>query len=333
MKKNIAIVAGGYTSEFSVSMKSAFGLKSFIDSDLYNCIIVVICGDSWSAILDERSAEIDRNDFSYIGVDGQRHRFDFAYVTVHGSPGEDGRLQGYFDMIGMPYSSCGVLAGALSFNKYFNNQYLKSQGIRIAEAVRLTARQWQASAQEPNESIIARLGLPVFVKPNEGGSSFGVSKVKAAADLTAAIESAFNESDEVIIESEIKGVEVTCGCYKTRSKEVVLPLTEIVSENEFFDYEAKYSGKSKEYTPARLPADVAGQVQRTTLRVYDLIGARGVIRIDYIIPESGEPTLLEINTNPGMTEASIIPQQVKAAGLDIKQVMSEIIEDCLQKKC
>ncbi|MDR1813696.1 MAG: D-alanine--D-alanine ligase [Tannerella sp.] len=376
--KNIAIVAGGYTSEFGVSLRSAEGLMGFIDGERYNCYTVIISKKRWSVMLpDGNETDIDRNDFSFV-TGGVKVLFDFAYITIHGSPGEDGRIQGYFDMIGLPYSSCGVLAGALTFNKYFNNQYLKSQGIRVADSVRLTRlrhceersnpekigingllirllhcvrndgekevrndgkvevrndrekevrNDGKEEARQDEQEWIRNDGNGVFVKPNEGGSSFGITKVTDAGKLQEAVDKAFEESDEVIIEQAIKGVEVTCGCYKTKKSAVVFPITEIVSENEFFDYDAKYNGKSQEITPARISGEMTDKIKRNTLKIYDLIGARGIIRIDYIIPDDGEPVLLEINTNPGMTTASLIPQQIKAEGLDIKDIMTDIIEN------
>ena len=320
--KNIAIVAGGYSSEYEVSLRSAKGIYGFIDKSRYNLFIVVLRKESWAVMLPDGSTpEIDKNDFSFL-TGGQKIKFDYAYITIHGWPGEDGRLQGYFDMLNIPYSSCGVLASALTFNKFINNKFLKSMGIRVYDSIRLTKGQ----IADIN-NITNQLGLPVFVKPNDGGSSFGVSKVKEALQLQPAIEKAFAEGNEVIIESFIKGTEITCGCYKTKTKQVVFPITEVVTENEFFDYNAKYNGEVQEITPARISAELTAKVQQETLKIYDIISAHGIIRIDYIIPDDNNPVLLEINTNPGMTATSFIPQQIRAAGLDIKDVMTDIIED------
>jgi D-alanine-D-alanine ligase len=308
-------------------MKSAEGVRSFIDKERYNLYIVVINREKWYALtIDNSEYEIDRNDFSFT-LSGEKIKFDFVYNIIHGTPGEDGRLQGYLDMLGIPYSSCGTLAAALTFNKYFNNMYLKSNGVRVADSVRLTK-----GDNYDTDKIAEQLGLPLFVKPNDGGSSFGISKVKEKTQLNSAITKAFSEGCEVIIESFVKGREVTCGCYKTASKETVFPVTEVVSENEFFDYNAKYNGQSQEITPARIPEEMTELIQNQTLRIYDLIGAKGIIRIDYIIPEDNRPVLLEINTTPGMTATSFIPQQIKAEGLDIKNVMTEIIENELKKE-
>lgn len=320
--KNIAIVAGGDSSEYEVSLRSAEGIYGFIDKNRYNPYIVILRNGKWSVNMPDGAAlSIDRNDFSFQSG-GEKIKFDYVYITIHGHPGENGCLQGYFDMLNMPYSSCGVLAGALTFNKFINNQFLKSLGYRVAASIRLT------KSQTPDTNhIIKKLGLPVFVKPNDSGSSFGVSKVKDASQLMPAIEKAFTEGREVIIESFIKGTEVSCGCYKVKNKQVVLPVTEVVPDNEFFDYDAKYNGRVREITPARISEELTEKVQRQTLEIYDIIDAHGIIRIDYIIPDDNQPVLLEINTTPGMTATSFIPQQISAAGLDIKEVITEIIED------
>jgi D-alanine-D-alanine ligase len=322
MKKNIAIVAGGDSSEIVVSLKSAEGIYSFIDKNRYSLYIVIVKCNEWYVILpDGEHAPINKNDFSFIEKKAVKH-FDFAYITIHGTPGENGLLQGYFELIGIPYSTCNVLASALTFNKFICNNYLCNFDIRIADSIRLFKG-------EPvnDDEIISRLGLPVFVKPNDGGSSFGITKVKEADQLRPAIEKALSEGKEVIIERFISGTEVTCGCYKVKGKEVVFPLTEVVTKNEFFDFDAKYNGASDEITPARIPAILAEKIQNKTLKIYDILGAKGLIRVDYIIPTDGEPILLEVNTTPGMTPASFIPQQVRAAGLDIKNVMTDIIEN------
>ena len=324
-KKNIAIVAGGYSSEIVVSLKSAKGIESFIDKERYNLYIVLITKDKWQVQLSEnKEIDIDKNDFSFTN-DSNRVKFDFAYITIHGTPGEDGLLQGYFDMLNIPYSCCGVLAAALSFNKYFCINYLRPLGVKTAASICLRKEQ-----QANTEAIIAELGLPVFVKPNDGGSSFGTTKVSSADQLQSAITLAFEEGKEVMIESFISGTEVTCGCYKVKGKgkEVVLPITEVVSKNEFFDFDAKYNPNSvEEITPARISEALTHEIQSTTSKIYDYIGAKGIIRVDYIISPEGEVKMLEVNTTPGMTATSFIPQQIRAAGLNIKDVMTEIIDN------
>ncbi len=326
MKKNIAIVAGGYSSEVVVSLKSAEGIYSFIDKNKYNLYIAILKKEDWVVRLsDGTETPINKNDFSFC-ENQEVKKFDFAYITIHGTPGEDGRLQGYFDMIGIPYSSCSALVSALTFNKYVCNHYLSAFGVKIARSIRLMNGQTIGA-----DEAVKQLGLPMFVKPNDGGSSFGVTKVKEKEALQAAVDKAFAEGREVVLESFIKGTEVTCGCYKVKGKEVVFPLTEVVTSNEFFDYDAKYNGQVEEITPARLPEEITLKIQRETSRIYDILGAKGLIRVDYIIPEDGEPMLLEINTTPGMTSTSFIPQQVRAAGLNITDVMTDIIEDSLSK--
>ncbi len=321
-KRTIAIVAGGDSSELVVSLRSAQGIYSFIDKERYNLYIVEMEGKRWEVVLPDGSkTPIDRNDFSFI-EGGEKKNFDFAYITIHGTPGENGILQGYFDLIGMPYSSCNVLVSAITFNKFTCNQYLKGFGIRVSESMIL-----RKGFEILDEEVINKVGLPCFIKPNAGGSSFGVTKVKTKEDIQPAIEKAFGESDEVMIEAFMKGTEITCGCYKTKNKEVVFPITEVVTGNEFFDYDAKYNGQVEEITPARIPEETAERVRLLTSAIYDILGCSGIIRIDYIITEGEKVNLLEINTTPGMTTTSFIPQQVRAAGLDITDVMTDIIED------
>ena len=321
-KRTIAIVAGGDSSELPVSLRSAQGIYSFIDKERYNLYIVEMQGKRWEVVLPSGDkTPIDRNDFSFT-ENGEKKVFDFAYITIHGTPGENGLLQGYFDLIGIPYSSCNVLVSAITFNKFTCNQYLKGFGIRVSESMIL-----RKGFEILDEEVINKVGLPCFIKPNAGGSSFGVTKVKTKEDIQPAIEKAFNESDEVMIEAYMKGTEITCGCYKTKDKEVVFPITEVVTSNEFFDYDAKYNGQVDEITPARIPGETAERVRLLTSAIYDILGCDGIIRIDYIITEGEKVNLLEINTTPGMTATSFIPQQVHAAGLDIKDVMTDIIEN------
>jgi len=322
MKKNIAIVAGGDSSEVVVSLKSAAGIQSFMDKERYNIFIVTIVGKLWQVELSEtEKIVIDKNDFSFTR-NGVKTGFDFAYITIHGTPGENGILQGYFDLIGLPYSCCGVLAAALTFNKFTCNTYLKSFGVKVAESLVLRAGQ-----SVSDEEVAQKIGFPCFIKPNVGGSSFGVTKVKSIEQVQPSIAKAFAEGAEVMIESFLAGTEITCGVYKTRNKAQVLPITEVVSENEFFDYDAKYKGQVQEITPARLSASLTERVQKLTSAIYDILGCKGIVRIDYIISEGEVINLLELNTTPGMTATSFIPQQVAAAGLDIKEVMTEIIEN------
>ena len=322
MKKNIAIVAGGNSSEVVVSLDSAAGLYSFMDKERYNIYFITIVGQIWQVELSEtEKIVIDKNDFSFT-KNGVKTLFDFAYITIHGTPGENGILQGYFELIGLPYSCCGVLAAAITFNKFTCNQYLKGFGVKVSESLVLRAGQTVS-----DEEVAQKIGFPCFVKPNVGGSSFGVTKVKSIEQLQPAIEKAFAEGDEVMIEAFMSGTEITCGIYKTKTKTQVLPITEVVPKNEFFDFDAKYKGEVEEITPARISTSLTERVQKLTSAIYDILGCKGIVRIDYIISEGDVINLLEVNTTPGMTATSFIPQQVAAAGLDIKDVMTEIIEN------
>ena len=339
MKRKIAIIAGGDSSEHEVSLRSAAGLYGWISEAGYDATIVVLKGMEWKAIpndvmsaatqlndeMMQQAYPIDKNDFSFTRG-GVKHTFDFAYITIHGTPGENGILQGYLDMIGMPYSCCGVLAAALTFNKYACNHYLSYFGFHIANSILLRSTEYRVQNTDLiTKRIVNELGLPCFIKSNVGGSSFGCTKVKTVEDVYPAIERAFKEGDEVICESYMKGTEVTCGVYKTKNKAVAFPITEVVTKNEFFDYDAKYKGQVDEITPARIPDEVRDKIQAETLRLYDIIGANGIIRVDWIITD--RINLLEVNTTPGMTPTSFIPQQVRAAGLDIKDVLTDIIEN------
>lgn len=326
LKRTIAIVCGGDSSEHDVSMHSAQGLYSFFDKERYNIYIVDVKGIDWHVELEDgTSAPIDKNDFSFI-ENGKHIEFDYAYITIHGAPGENGIMQGYFDLIHLPYSTSGVLVEALTFDKYVLNNYLRGFGVNVADSILL-----RRGEEYNEEEIEKRLGMPCFVKPAADGSSFGVSKVKNIDQLAPALRVAFLESDEVMIEGFLDGTEISQGVYKTKDKSIVFPATEVVTSNEFFDYNAKYNGQVQEITPARINPDTAKRVAAETSRIYDILHANGIIRIDYIISKDKEGNdvinMLEINTTPGMTATSFIPQQVRAAGLDIKEVLSEIVEN------
>lgn len=326
-KINVAIVAGGDSSEIVVSLKSAAGLHSFIDKEKYELYTVTITKTKWSVMLsDTEQSAIDKNDFSFV-VGNEKVHFDFAYITIHGTPGENGLLQGYFELIGLPYSCCDVLSAAITFNKFTCNQYLKGFGVKVSESILLRKNQ-----QITNEEVIDKVGLPCFVKPNVGGSSFGVTKVKSAEQIQAAILKSFAEGEQVMIEAFMAGTELTCGMYKTSAKTVVFPVTEVVPHNEFFDFDAKYKGQVEEITPARISQNLTQRVQQLTAAIYDILDCKGIVRVDYILSENEVIQLLEVNTTPGMTTTSFIPQQVAAAGLDIKDVMTDIIENELNKK-
>lgn len=323
---SIAIVAGGDSSEYVVSLRSAQGIWSFLDHSKYNVSILVLKGADWKYVpydgkeYDwEHAAPVCREDFSVV-VNGVKRTFDFSYIIIHGTPGENGILQGYFDLIRMPYSCCGVLAASITCSKFTCNRYLSTFGIPVAKSILL-----RQGEQISTEECIQQLGLPVFVKPNGGGSSYATFKVKTADELQPAIAAAHQEATgEVIIESFMQGTEITCGCYMSRDGLRALPITEVVSKKEFFDVDAKYNGAVEEITPARISDEMTARVQEQTRRIYGYVGAKGIIRVDYIII-GDTPHLLEVNTTPGMTATSFIPQEVRAAGLNISDVMDDVI--------
>ena len=326
LKRNIAIVCGGDSSEHDVSMRSAQGLYSFFDKERYNVYIVDVKDQDWHVTLEnDETIKIDKNDFSFVR-DGKAVVFDYAYITIHGTPGENGIMQGYFDLLHVPYSTSGVLVEAMTFDKYVLNNYLKGFGVNVADSILL-----RRDDTVDEEAIAARIGMPCFVKPAADGSSFGVSKVKNADQLAPALRVAFMESNEVMVEQFMDGTEISIGVYKTRDKSVVFPATEVVTNNEFFDYDAKYNGQVQEITPARIAPETAKAVAEETSRIYDILHCNGIIRIDYIITKDADGNdkinMLEVNTTPGITPTSFIPQQVRAAGLDIAQVLTDIVEN------
>lgn len=328
MKKIVAIICGGDSSEHDVSMRSAAGIASFLDKERYNIYKVEIHAGKWEALLgeEEKRTPVDRNDFSFLNEKGDRIRPDFCYITIHGAPGENGILQGYFDLINMPYSTCNVLVEAMTYDKFVLNNYMRGMGVSVADSLTIKVGHDQ---EVSDQEIIDHIGLPCFVKPARGGSSFGTTKVKTAEALRPAIDLALKEGEDVMVEAFMQGTEITCGCYKTKKNSVVFPITEVVTTNEFFDYDAKYNGQVDEITPARISQNLTERVQKLTSLIYDILGCHGIIRVDYIITAGDKINMLEINTTPGMTATSFIPQQVRAAGLDIKDVLTDIIEDKL----
>ena len=324
LKRTIAIVCGGDSSEHDVSLRSAQGLFSFFDKERYHVYIVDVKGQDWHVELpDGTTAKIDRNDFSFI-ENGKARLFDYAYITIHGTPGENGLLQGYFDLIGLPYSTSGVLVEAMTFDKFVLNNYLRAYGVSVADSM-LIRKGYEELVSD--DEIEERIGMPCFVKPAADGSSFGVSKVKNKDQLAPAIRKAMLESPEIMVEALLEGTEITQGIYKTQDKTVVFPITEVVTSNEFFDYDAKYNGQVQEITPARLPQDVTDRVSRITSSIYDILHCNGIIRVDYIVSKEGKISMLEVNTTPGMTATSFIPQQVRAAGLSMTDVLTDIVEN------
>jgi len=325
MKKNIAVVYGGDSSEFVVSVKSSKNVFESINPSIYNVWKVQMQGLNWEVLEgDQVIASIDKDDFSFV-KNGEKIQFDFAYITIHGTPGEDGKLQGYFDMVKIPYSTCGVYSSALTFNKYFCSNYLRNFGVTMAKSVRLFKGDTVDS-----DKLIEELGLPVFVKPNAGGSSFGVTKVKEKSQLLAALEMATKESTDILIEEFIDGPEFTCGLVKLSNQEIIFPVTEVIPKNEFFDFEAKYTvGKTDEITPARISPEMTNKIQQLSSRIYDLCDCSGIVRVDYILKD-GEFYFLEVNTTPGMTSTSFIPQQIAAMDRKLGDVLGLIIEDKLK---
>lgn len=320
------MVCGGDSSEAEVSLRSAANVFEWVDKNLYNPYMLLMSRGDWSVLQNGKPvAAVDKNDFSAV-VDGIRLKFDAALIVIHGAPGENGVLQSYLDIVGVPYTTCGAFASALTFNKFACKSFLQDSGVAMAKAVLVR----RGDAVNPDK-LVQKLGLPIFAKPNNGGSSFGVTKVKSAADLQRALDQAFKEDGEIILEEFIGGTEVTCGAMILQGKERVLPVTEVVSKNDFFDYNAKYTGQADEITPARISQGLTERVQRQTLEIYKRLGCSGITRVDYIIRDE-VPYFLEINTVPGMTAASFIPQQLRAAGLDITQVLTEVLEDAMTKR-
>jgi D-alanine-D-alanine ligase len=321
MKKKLAVVTGGNSSEYIISIKSADTILENIDTSQFDAYRVEIKGKEWSVSLQDEAAVIDKNDFSFVNK-GEKTTFDAALIMIHGDPGEDGKLQGYFDMLGIPYTSSNVLCSAATFSKHFTKQYLKSYDIKSADWLLLSQRLGYNLREVESE-----IGFPCFVKPNNAGSSFGVSKVSNYVQLHDAVEKAMTEDDEVLVEKMIEGTEITCGVLRTSKKAYTFPITEIVSKTGFFDYEAKYTvGLADEIVPARIDDVVANQCRELSLRIYDLFHCSWFARVDYII-SGDELYLLEINTIPGMSKESIIPKMLRADNMELSVLLNEILSD------
>ena len=326
-KLKIALIAGGYSGEYTVSLSSQEGLMKFLSDSPYEIYPVLLRRDHWTVLGLEGDPEIDKGGFSFVHPEtGRKVRFDFAYITIHGTPGEDGHLTGYLDMLQIPYSCCPTLIGALTFDKYVCARYLSTFGIKIAPAVRLTKYD-----RIDIDDLLREPGLPCFVKPNNGGSSIATTHVTKREQLQPAIEKALAESGDVMIQSLITGTEITCGAYEDAEGIHVLPITEVVPKSEFFDYDAKYNGAVDEITPARIPEETTARVRELTHQIYRHLRAAGIIRVDYFIESDGTPVLLEVNTTPGMTATSFIPQQIRAAGLAPGKVLEGIIDFLYQR--
>jgi len=327
MKKKIALITGGYSGEAVISYKSAIAIEKNIDTDKWDCYKIDINPSGWNYLAPGgEKFPVDKNDFS-ITVSGNKINFDAVLVSLHGTPGEDGKLQGYFDTLNIPYSTCDTATSALTFNKRYTVAVASFAGMHVAKSVHL----FKHIPVTP-EAVLKEVKLPVFVKPNNGGSSIGMSKVKEATELPAALDKAFKEDDQVLVEEFIKGRELTIGVFKSQGKVIALPITEIIAKNEFFDYEAKYEGASDEITPAVIDESIAEKIRAEARKAYAIFNCKGIVRIDFIYDEaSGHPFMLEINTVPGQSEASLVPQQVTAMGWTLKQFYSALIEECFYK--
>jgi D-alanine-D-alanine ligase len=323
MKKNIAIIMGGYSSEYEISLKSGQVVFETLDSDKYNPYRIHIFKDKWVFVnATDEEFPIDKNDFS-VRVNETKITFDCVFNAIHGTPGEDGYMQGYLELLNIPHTSCGMYQAALTFNKRDCISTLKPYGIKTA-----TSYYVNYGDTIDEQAIVDKVGLPCFVKANKAGSSFGITKVYKKEDLQNALEVAFKEDDEVIIESFLDGTEVSVGVITYKGEVKVLPITEIVSNNDFFDYKAKYLGESQEITPARISKEQEEKVNTIAKKVYEVLKMKGFSRSEYIFKD-GEPHLLEVNTVPGMTTASILPQQAAAAGISLRELFGNAVEASL----
>lgn len=330
MKKKIALVTGGYSSEAVISYRTAKNIYQHLDKNIYDVYMIDIRPEGWFYELSDGTQQtVDKNDFS-ITVDGQKINFDGVFIAMHGTPGEDGKLQGYFDMLKLPYTSCNAVTSAITFNKRYTVAVAAFSGIRVSRSVHL----FRHTGYDANE-LLAQLKLPVFVKPNAGGSSIGMSKVTTPEALAPAIEKAFTEDSQVLVEEMISGREFTIGVFKHKGEIITLPMTEVKAhaDKDFFDFEAKYQGKSDEITPAEADEEIYERVNAAARKVYEVFNCSGVIRIDFIYHETEKvPYLLEVNTIPGQSDASVVPQQVRALGWDLTRFYSSLMEEALNHK-
>ena len=328
MKKNIALVTGGFSGEAAISYKSATTIDNNLDREKFNVYKIDINPNGWFyESADGTKSEINKNDFSIQTPNGII-KFDAVFIGMHGTPGEDGKLQGYFDTLKIPYTSCDAASSAITFNKRYTVAVAAMAGIHVSRSFHLFKH-----TAVPIQQIIDGLSFPVFVKPNNGGSSIGMSKVYESKELEGAIQKAFKEDDQVLVEQMIKGREFTIGVFKTKGNIVTLPMTEVKSKKDFFDYEAKYQGASTEVTPAELDEVSADKIRDAAKKIYAVFNCRGVVRIDFILEESSKyPYMLEINTIPGQSDASIVPQQVKAMGWSLKEFYTKLVEECFNEE-
>ena len=325
-KAQIAFVTGGYSAEAEISYKSAITIEKNLDKNKFDVYRIDITPTAWFHPAENgEKIPVDRSDFTLL-IEGIKIHFDAVFIGIHGTPGEDGKLQGYFDLLNIPYTSCDATTSAITFNKRYTVAVAGAAGFYVAKSVHLFKHNYQPEG-------IPELNFPVFVKPNNGGSSIGMSKVEEPTQLSEAMEKAFREDDQVLIEEYISGREFTIGVFKSEGKIITLPFTEIMTDNAFFDFEAKYKGKSKEVTPAECTEDIAVKIRNAAAGIYAVFNCRGVVRMDFIYNESNqEPYLLEINTVPGQSAASIVPQQVAAMGIPLRDFYSMLIEDALSYK-
>lgn len=329
MKKNIALLAGGYSGEHAISLLSAATIEKNLDPEQFNVYKIIITREEWYHPQGDEKISVDKNDLT-ITIANKKIRFDGVFIAIHGTPGEDGRMQGYLDMLGMPYTTCNAIVSALTFNKSYCNKVVKSFNVvNIANSVHLIKTEPYSMG-----AILDNLKLPVFVKPNESGSSLGVSKVKRVEELLPAIEKAFKEDDQVLIEEFIEGRELTIGVYRMNGNVYALPATEIVSKNEFFDYEAKYTpGVTNEITPAQIDDATREQLETRSQYIYRHLNCRGIVRMDFILEtHTNKLFFLEVNTMPGQSEQSIVPQQVRAAGMTLRDFYTGMLQETLNNR-
>lgn len=330
LKKNIALLTGGYSKEYEVSVSSGLVIAANLDSEYFNVYQINITADRWLYLEGSSPVEVDKNDFT-LTLNGSKIRFDAAFIGIHGTPGEDGKLQGYLDMMGIPYNTCGRTTSAVTFNKYFTNELIGRWGYNVAKTLYINRR-----SQPDPLKIIEFSGLPCFVKPNCNGSSVGISKVHTVEELRPALDKAFSEDDEVLVQEFIAGVEITCGIFEKNQELIALPLTEIISANEFFDYQAKYTkGFSDEITPARISEELTKKCTAMSLDLYRKLNCRGIVRFDYILTpgtdgKEREFYFLEVNTIPGLSEASIVPKQAAVMGISLKELFTTVVNETVK---
>jgi D-alanine-D-alanine ligase len=326
MKKNIALIAGGYTGEYIISIKTAVTIENNISKEKYNVFKIIIDKNNWKyTAANGDEIEVDRSDFS-LTIKGEKIKFDACFIAVHGTPGEDGKLQGYLEMLDIPFTSCSAVVAGLTFNKIFCNRVIAQSGVvNVSKSLHLIK-----DRKLDIENILANIMLPVFVKPAEGGSSLATTKVKTKEELKPAIDAVFDFDSQAMVEEFVKGREFSIGVYKLNGEVNALPLTEIISSKEFFDYEAKYTaGASQEVTPAEIETAFANQMAETAIKIYNVLNCKGICRVDFILEEATKKLFfLEINTVPGQSEASIVPQQVRAKGMALVDFYGDLLEEC-----